>query len=226
MDSEVYGDFANLTPKSLKIGIEYDWNTLYDIVWFDHEYKKYIENMELYLEDGVGEFVGNCECDHCHNTYKIRLNRDKVGRFFLEEVVCDSCWEIIAKERAEYLLSMSHHIMSFCEFSEHFLKENNAGKNIGIKHFNSMLLYYTPDMAKDVCKKIREMNYKDFLTTLYWKIISYKIKHDAGFRCAVCNSNQRFEAHHRTYSIHGKEIENLRDITCLCNNSHSKHHNK
>ena len=72
----------------------------------------------------------------------------------------------------------------------------------------------------------KKMKYKDFLRTLYWKVVSMKKKSDFFFRCQMCNGTKMLSTHHRTYDIIGKEMLNMQDLTVLCSNCHGKHHEK
>jgi hypothetical protein len=71
---------------------------------------------------------------------------------------------------------------------------------------------------------IQEMKYKDFLKTPYWRAISEKKRHEAKYRCQMCNSEGILNVHHRTYDIHGYEMENMKDLIVLCDDCHKKHH--
>jgi len=77
-------------------------------------------------------------------------------------------------------------------------------------------------------KKLYAMNtkqaYEDYLKTDYWREVSSKVKERAGYRCQVCNSPEDLEAHHRTYSHRGDELNHLEDLTCLCRRCHHGHH--
>lgn len=78
----------------------------------------------------------------------------------------------------------------------------------------------------NVKKYILAMDYKEFLCTPYWKVISYRVKRNAGFKCQLCNVGGNLNVHHRTYSIHGEEHCNLKELICLCQECHGKHHKK
>ena len=80
--------------------------------------------------------------------------------------------------------------------------------------------------SDNVAEYIRAMEYKDFLQSPYWKDISEYKKKTAGNRCQLCNKREVLNTHHRTYSIHGYEILNLDDLIVLCEQCHTKFHNK
>lgn len=77
------------------------------------------------------------------------------------------------------------------------------------------------DMVAD---HIKGMKYQDFLNTLYWKTIAEKKKY-RDKKCAVCNSTQNLNVHHRTYEHHGYELRYMwKDLVCLCHECHEKYH--
>jgi len=76
----------------------------------------------------------------------------------------------------------------------------------------------------EIIEHIKGLDYYDFLKTPYWKAIAWEVKRLAGFKCLFCASNERLVAHHRDYSFHGNEIDNIKQLVCLCNDCHEKHH--
>jgi hypothetical protein len=78
--------------------------------------------------------------------------------------------------------------------------------------------------SNDIVEHIKNMNYKSFLETPYWKTVSYKRKAQCEFKCQLCNSNKNLETHHPTYDIKGKEVFNMKKLTVLCHACHEKHH--
>ena len=78
-----------------------------------------------------------------------------------------------------------------------------------------------------VAKHIKEMEYKDFLYTPYWRSIAMHIKDRSGRICSVCGADKtNVEAHHTTYKHHGDELHHLDDIICVCKSCHEKLHNE
>lgn len=63
------------------------------------------------------------------------------------------------------------------------------------------------------------MSYSDYLKTKEWRLRADECKRRAGYRCQVCNSPDRLQAHHRTYVRIYKESPG--DLTCLCDRCHS-----
>lgn len=72
----------------------------------------------------------------------------------------------------------------------------------------------------------KNMDYKDFLNSTYWKVLSYSVKKKRGDKCEKCGSKINLNVHHLTYRHRGNEINHLDDLVCLCSNCHAKIHHK
>lgn len=79
---------------------------------------------------------------------------------------------------------------------------------------------------KTVSDHIKGMGYQNFLKTSYWKAIAAHTKYRAGYRCQLCNSAYDLVTHHRNYDIHGREHAHIHELIVLCDNCHSKFHEK
>jgi hypothetical protein len=64
----------------------------------------------------------------------------------------------------------------------------------------------------------RRPNYYAYIKSPAWKRKADAAKKRAGYRCQVCNGENRLEAHHRTYDNLGHEKPE--DITVLCHKCH------
>lgn len=62
------------------------------------------------------------------------------------------------------------------------------------------------------------VDYQAYLHSRTWQRKAHACKRRAGFRCQVCNSPHRLQAHHRTYARLGAELPG--DLTCLCDACH------
>lgn len=102
------------------------------------------------------------------------------------------------------------------------------------KDINTSMLRNNIDVLKSeirncdeglIAEYISSLDYDHFLITPYWKIIAYHVKKSAKFKCVICGSNENLNAHHKDYSIHGYELQNIRELVCLCNSCHSLYHN-
>lgn len=73
--------------------------------------------------------------------------------------------------------------------------------------------------------KLSELTYPDYLKTPFWQVLAYRVKADAKWQCAACNSKENLNAHHREYPQRGTEILNHNSIlTCFCEKCHSIFH--
>lgn len=77
-----------------------------------------------------------------------------------------------------------------------------------------------------ISKAILDLEYRDFLATPYWRIISYEIKRRNKFKCLMCDSKENLNVHHKNYDYHGFEhtIDGIKSLVCVCKSCHSKHH--
>lgn len=76
-----------------------------------------------------------------------------------------------------------------------------------------------------IAEYIKNMDYHEFLQTPYWKTIADKKKYHDKYKCAVCNSSENINVHHRTYEHHGEELRYMwKDLICLCHECHEKFH--
>lgn len=113
------------------------------------------------------------------------------------------------------------------EFIETFLLNTNATDD------NTKWLFrgfpFDSTLNKEIQSVVSNMEYGDFLKTLYWKTISAIVKEDSGNKCSKCGSTENLEVHHKTYDNHGLEhLKSIQDsdLTCICHKCHSKEHNK
>lgn len=73
--------------------------------------------------------------------------------------------------------------------------------------------------------EMNKQEYKNYLTSPSWKKTRRKALERSGYRCQVCNAaNTQLDVHHRTYDRLGHEFDS--DLTVLCNDCHSKFHDK
>jgi 5-methylcytosine-specific restriction endonuclease McrA len=81
-----------------------------------------------------------------------------------------------------------------------------------------------------VADQIQRLSYDLFMETLYWKVISHKVKRRDSRRCPRCGRSgsklERMgrETHHKTYTHHGSEHLHLDDLEALCLVCHRLEH--
>ncbi len=110
------------------------------------------------------------------------------------------------------------------KFIELFLSPTSKWGIDAYKWYRSVMDNICNCEEEDVSQAIREMNYKDFLQTPYWKAIAQQVRYKADYRCQICNADAELHIHHRTYEIHGSEHRNLSELICACSQCHQTHH--
>ena len=135
----------------------------------------------------------------------------------LHNIVCTNC--VTNRGKAAELENTYFYIERFLNPKISWL--NNYPTDFKIRELQKENVNY--DAIKTY---ICSMKYSDFLLTPYWKAITHKKMKDAGFRCQLCKKKGLLNTHHRTYSIHGYELQNLNELIVLCKDCHESHHFK
>lgn len=160
-----------------------------------------------------------------------KIKRDEGRDSYLDRYfICNKCElrkkEIEHLEKLKRKESETDNIsISTDYYIEHYLSPDMVWKE-GVtlwQKFN-----YIKNINADfdyISNYIKSMNYKDFLKTLYWKTIAEKKKALSKFKCQLCSASGFLAVHHRTYSNHGYELQNMEDLIVLCNECHEKFHN-
>lgn len=99
-------------------------------------------------------------------------------------------------------------------------------ENINKLFHKKNILLKNKKVLQDYVKKIFKNDYKKFLTSMYWQIISEEKKRRADYSCQLCGNKNNLNTHHSTYDIFGLEIYYMDKLIVLCNKCHSKFHNK
>ena len=148
-----------------------------------------------------------------------------------EGFICEECKNRLENERAaelerEYEKKEQLKPARTEEYIETYLNPNNSWKE-NIKPWKkfSLIDRYDIDINK-VSDYIKQMNYYDFLKTPYWKAVTAKKMFQSNYQCQMCGSTGRLNVHHSDYTIHGKEVNNLNKLICLCEDCHRRFHDK
>jgi len=75
-------------------------------------------------------------------------------------------------------------------------------------------------------KVLNYIDYKEYLKSDYRKKLSSECKQEAGNKCKLCNSTKRLNVHHRSYDNLRNREKEIKDLIVLCEDCHSKFHNK
>ena len=67
------------------------------------------------------------------------------------------------------------------------------------------------------------MDYQEYIKSEKWQFTRGLILAFWSHRCAICNSKENVQVHHRTYERLGKELTT--DCIVLCDRCHKLHHN-
>lgn len=161
-------------------------------------------------------FYGDAYCHKCEKTFELY----DLGYNFLDNLgwanECPACDGGHNSQKEIFSIAF---IKKYCqrEFQQ---------PHVTADSFSEMLFDYHKAEPMRIIKQLKGLQYPLFLQTRYWHIISHEVKKRAKNRCSLDYETQDLEVHHRTYLTHGREIENLEDLTCLCRKCHSKFHNK
>jgi uncharacterized protein YlaI len=73
-------------------------------------------------------------------------------------------------------------------------------------------------------EELRSMPYDQYLKTPEWRAKREEALERDGYRCRLCDSDERLHVHHRTYARRGNE--DIEDLTTLCEECHERFHEK
>jgi len=77
---------------------------------------------------------------------------------------------------------------------------------------------------QDLLSDLGSMDYKNFLKTPYWYVISQYVRYKDKYKCRLCDAKGYLNVHHKTYEHRGFEIIYTDDLITLCGKCHSHHH--
>lgn len=195
-------------------------------------------------------FKKNCEiqsynlelkCEKCGKIYFEEVSKTKLMEYILHlkgnkkrdttQILCQECFMDIKNHEAENKILEDIRMKNKIEnntkiYIDRYLDPDSKW-NEGVKTYtkiNELNNYFVN--YKYVSEYIKNMDYKDFLETPYWKAISEKVRYKSGFKCNLCGGNKNLNVHHRDYTNHGDELHHMGDLICLCKECHSKFHDK
>jgi len=116
----------------------------------------------------------------------------------------------------------------FCDLYLNKRNEMDSQSNVNC-NFEEMSKLYELCYVREIQENIAKLNYKEFLQTPFWEIITDFLKgYQRGESCQICNSNENLHVHHKTYENHGKseglKMYNLRDLIVVCADCHKMIH--
>ncbi len=167
-------------------------------------------------------------CKHCKEIETFSVSKTKLPELlFSENIVCRKCQSIANKKQKEkYNEQMQEMEMQTDLFIDSYLNPAYSFNDDVPKknYYNTVLNAMIGLNHNKIFNFAAKMPYYDFLKTPYWAAVRYKVMQRAGFKCSLCNENGKLAVHHRSYENRGYEIQNQKDLICLCNDCHEKFH--
>ena len=185
-------------------------------------------------DDGAS-FFADVKCKCCGKVITKQLSKSKIWNYVNDvrqkrnSILCNDCY--LESERKRLEMENEQRI-SWAEEKEkntdlyitRYLNPDNSWKE-GVKPSKKRqeLRSYYVDWKK-IKEYICDMDYHEFLKTPYWKAIAESVKQYHNYRCQLCNGTEGLSVHHASYDNHGDELNNLKDLICLCKDCHEKFH--
>lgn len=158
----------------------------------------------------------------------------------MKKYLCDDCYSVHLRkkenEKKEYIeekvMLTLDYIFQYLSPDRRFNKDIKPYQKINVimeptkyqRRYAPMQPYYD-----DIERRIKSMNYHDFLKTPFWDgVRNYKLR-KANYCCELCGGKGILNVHHKTYENHGKEFDPEiadADLIVLCKNCHEKFHDK
>lgn len=133
-------------------------------------------------------------------------------------VLCKKCGESITIKSRMQLKSLSSS-GKYCPSSYYICDSCNSESYIK----NHIEWINKEEDKKNRLEELKNMQYKEYLTTPEWRETRKKKLKRARYRCQVCNSNEKsLNVHHRTYERRGEERDE--DLIVLCQDCHEMYH--
>ncbi len=80
--------------------------------------------------------------------------------------------------------------------------------------------------VRQTIKALRRMPYARYLQTQHWQDIRALALRRAGNKCQLCSAKEALEVHHNSYEYRGEEHIYPEDLVVLCEDCHSRFHDK
>lgn len=107
------------------------------------------------------------------------------------------------------------------KFISKYLGQDTAGKG---EDLFDMIAESKGANKMIIARVIRQMDYEEFLSTPYWHLVARQVKRSAHWQCQECGSHTNLVAHHVHYRLHGYEMYRVKELRCLCQACHERHH--
>lgn len=201
---------------------------------FKECFEKIIDKSNIKKEENYFKF--EYKCRRCGELYKLIDSKTKLF-FYIESpehfLECFNCTLEKQKELQKKREEELEQEKKYLEELEQNYKDNWLNPDYSL----TKETYKKPWEARDEVKgtinyigrdKIKELanslNYRDYLKTPYWKLVSTLVKRKFDYKCQLCGSEYDLNVHHRSYKHRGEEIFYLEDLILLCYDCHQKFH--
>lgn len=180
-----------------------------------------------YFESLV-QYELNINCPKCKDKIKEYVSKTQLFDIaYSNKFECSNCKEI--KRKQDELKSQKRQ-STIRERTENFINNFlNPERSFFEETSKSQYFYIIQNVLINcdrnaIFQYAAKMPYYDFLETPYWAAVRYKVMQKSDFKCSLCNQNGKLAVHHRSYENRGYEIQNQKDLICLCDNCHKKFH--
>jgi hypothetical protein len=161
------------------------------------------------------------------NYYKNLINRDMtlhdaselLSVNLLESVIKEGSYDDNPKS-TKYILNKNFDYDCILENSLKIYKELLIS-NYGLEYFKTIQELNPYDMG---IIYLNNLPYQEYLNSKHWKHFRSEFLKFANGRCQLCNNSKNINVHHKTYI--NKGFETFNDVIALCEECHSKFHDK
>jgi hypothetical protein len=238
-DIKKYLYYKKYKIRFIKRGYIYTVKDIEKLKSLTSEYHKgYIGDILETSNNNNSMFISEYKCTKCLNIKTEKLSRESFINLIYIGMKCGDCIKKEYNENIEIQLKQQEKLKIEHEtnkqantiiFIEMYLKNNYTIKDTPYSEYNQMNRIFSKSNMGDIVSETKKLNYKIFLNTVYWKIISRYKKYKSNNKCELCYKDFNLHVHHKTYNNHGFEIDTdiiKNDLIVLCNQCHSHHHHK
>ena len=197
-------------------------------------FEKIVDKSNKNKEDNYFNF--EYKCKKFVNLYKLKDSKTKLFFYIESSEHFLECMDCVLEEQKRFLekrrKEQENEEKSRKELEEYYknnwlspdcsLTKETYKKPWGAREeVKNSINYIGRDIVKEYANSL---DYRDYLKTPYWKLVSALVKRKANYKCQLCGSEYDLNVHHRSYKHRGEEIFYLEDLIVLCYDCHQKFH--